>query len=93
MFDEMEHLRADTGLWRLLAHYAELGALDRETWQHRLMEMEGLDARDLVKLHGELIGFGWIEQNTGFTTGSQPGLLASCYRITPQGRRACVAPV
>jgi hypothetical protein len=88
MFDELEHLRACADLRGLLAHYAQLGAADRDVWQDRLMEMKGAEPRALIKLHGELIGFGWIEQNTGFTTGSRPGFLASCYRITGQGQRA-----
>ena len=36
--------------------------------------------KQLSILHGELIAFDWIEQNTGQT-------LSSCYRITPNGLR------
>jgi hypothetical protein len=88
MFDELDHLRASADLRRLLGHYAELGADNRAAWQDRVMSLDSTEARALVKLHGELIGLGWIEQNTGFTKGSRPGLLVACYRVTSQGQRA-----
>ena len=43
------------------------GKVLREVWQDRLMEMEGAAAKELTQLHGELIAFAWIEQNTGNT--------------------------
>jgi hypothetical protein len=88
MFDEMEQLNGSAELRRLLAHYAQLGAADREAWQDRLMEMDGVAPKDLVRLHGELIAFGWVEQNTGMTPGRKPGVVAGCYRITAAGQKA-----
>jgi hypothetical protein len=80
MFDELDRLRDNKALFELLTHYAELGAADRQVWQDRLIEMEGVEPRALVKLHGELLAYGWLEQNTGVTP--------SGYRITPSGIRA-----
>src|SRR5690242_19694869 len=65
MFDEMDTLRASLDLQRLLDHYVAVCLPDRECWQDRRMEMEGVEAPDLVKLHGLLIAFGWLEQNVG----------------------------
>jgi hypothetical protein len=88
MYDEMQRLRDVEELARLLTHYAERAAGDRQAWQDRLAEMDGVDARDLVKLHGELLAFGWLEQNTGLTPVLRHGAAASCYRITTGGIRA-----
>ena len=44
------------------------------------MQMDGLEAKNISKLHGELIAFSWVEQNTGHVPG--------CYRITLNGQRA-----
>jgi hypothetical protein len=38
-------------------------------------------------LHGELIAFDWIEQNTGQAFLTQEGTLSACYRITLNGLR------
>ena len=88
MFDELDRLRESEALLRVLGHYARAGAADREAWQDRLMPGEDLPARELVKLHGELIAYGWIEQNTGSTPVLKPGQVACCYRITTAGQRA-----
>lgn len=80
MFDEMERLRSSPHLLQLLSHYAHLGAEKRETWQNRLMTLEGVEPPELVKLHGWLIAFGWADQNTGH--------VPICYRITLAGLRA-----
>jgi hypothetical protein len=80
MFDELERLRDVKELFDLLTHYQQLGAADREVWQTRRAEMDGVEPRQLVKLHGELLAYGWLEQNTGLTGG--------CYRITTAGIRA-----
>jgi hypothetical protein len=85
MFDEFQRLRQTQPLLRLLSHYAELGTKDRETWQDRLMELAGTAARELSRLHGELIAYGWVEQNTGTTPVLKPGVAACCYRITSAG--------
>ncbi len=88
MFDELDHLRDDPALLRLLAHYADLGAADRETWQDRLMHLDGVQPRELTRLHGELIAFAWVDQNTGVTPPGRPGVVAGCYRVTSLGVRA-----
>jgi hypothetical protein len=80
MFDESQRLKENPHLLFLLSHYAQQGAEDRATWRSRLMEMDGVEAKQLSILHGELIAFDWIEQNTGQT-------LSACYRITLNGLR------
>jgi hypothetical protein len=65
MFDEIDRLRQDDALHRLLCHYTEAGAADRDGWQDRLMELPAVERPHLVKLHGELLAFGWIEMNVG----------------------------
>jgi hypothetical protein len=88
MFDELDRLRDVKELCDLLTHYQRLGVADREAWQDRLAEMEGVEPRRLVKLHGELLAYGWLEQNTGLTPALRPGTVAGCYRITLAGVRA-----
>ncbi len=88
MFDELERLGENDHLFVLLAHYARAGAADRETWQDRLMQIEGVRAEDLVKLHGELIACDWVEQNTGALAAARAGAVPQCYRVTPAGLRA-----
>lgn len=88
MFDEMDRLREAKGLYGLLEYYGKLGAADRQAWQDRLAEMEGMASREVVKLHGELLAYGWLEQNTGMTPLLRPGAAPSCYRITSAGLRA-----
>jgi hypothetical protein len=88
MFDELGHLREDTYLEALLAQYAERGAADREAWQDRVMELDGVTADGLVKLHGALLAYDWIEQNTGVTPILPSVAVPQCYRTTTVGRRA-----
>jgi hypothetical protein len=88
MFDELERLRDVKELSALLRHYQQAGEADRQAWQDRLAEMEGVEPRQLVKLHGELLAYGWLEQNTGLTPALRAGAAASCYRITTTGIRA-----
>jgi hypothetical protein len=80
MFDELDRLRTNPHLRDLLCHYADLGAENREAWQGRLMHLEGVEPPALVKLHGELLAFGWVDQNTD--------QVPICYRITLVGLRA-----
>jgi hypothetical protein len=80
MFDELDRLRTNPHLRDLLCHYARLGAENRDTWQGRLMHLEGVEPAALVKLHGELLAFGWVDLNTG--------QVPICYRITLAGLRA-----
>jgi hypothetical protein len=88
MTDEIVRLRDKPALLKLLTHYANLGVDNRETWQDRLMAMEGVEASEMTKLHGELIAFSWIEQNTGNSPGTQAGTIPGCYRVTLVGLRA-----
>lgn len=87
MFGESQRLRENTHLLFLLSHYAQQGAEDWTTWRDRLMQIEGVDAKQLSALHGELMAFDWIEQNTGQATGMKGGSIANCYRITLNGLR------
>jgi hypothetical protein len=88
MLDELERLRGVKELSDLLRHYQQAGQADRETWQDRVVQMEGVEPRQLVKLHGELLAYGWLEQNTGLTPVLRAGAAANCYRITNAGIRA-----
>jgi hypothetical protein len=88
MFDEMDRLRQEERLADLLRHYADLADDDREEWQDRLSHLDGVDPRGLARLHGELLAYGWVEQNTGLTLAGPAGTAARCYRITPTGLRA-----
>jgi len=88
MFDELARLRGNPGLLELLSHYAQSGMADRKIWQDRLMQMDGTEPQHLVKLHGELIAFGWVEQNSGQVPSIKVGAVPSCYRITLEGQRA-----
>jgi hypothetical protein len=88
MFDEVERVRANESLRRLLIHYAEAAETDREAWQDRLMELDGRSPDELVRLHGELLGHEWIEQNVGVLPVLRAGAMPQCYRVTAAGRRA-----
>jgi hypothetical protein len=88
MFDEIQRLRENASLARLLAHYAQVGAADRMAWQDRIMEWDSVQPPELVKLHGELLAHAWLEMNVGFAKGKGPGAMGSCYRITLAGQRA-----
>ena len=52
--DGWPRLQQSEALARLLSHYADLGAADREAWQDRRMDLEGVEPRDLVRLRGQL---------------------------------------
>jgi hypothetical protein len=88
MFDEMERLRASGGLCELLRHYASLAVADRQAWQDRLGEISGASPREMVHLHGELLAYGWLEQNTGVTPVLRAGTAPACYRVTSAGLKA-----
>jgi hypothetical protein len=88
MDEEIERLHESASLYGLLSHYVEAGAADREAWQDRRMQLDGTRAEELVKLHGELIAYGWVEQNTGVTPELGRGGVPCCYRATPAGRSA-----
>ena len=83
MFDL--RLQENSHLLALLTHYAQMGTENRAMWQE--MQMEGVEPKQLSALHGELIVFDWIEQNTGQAIMLTDGRLSACYRITLQGLR------
>jgi hypothetical protein len=91
MRDELQLLKGNENLSRLLSHYATTGAAERENWQDRVMEQEGIERQGLVKLHGLLLACSWIEQNTGSVSLLQPGVVRQCYRITAAGIKALKA--
>lgn len=78
--DEMDRLRSNADLLALLTHYARLAEAQLEAWHDRLMHLEGVEPPQMARLHGELIAFAWVEQNTGQVPGG--------YRITVAGWRA-----
>lgn len=88
MFDEQDRLSESDELFRLLEYYVKTAPPDRESWQDRLMLLEGIEPASLARLHGELIAYDWVEQNTGSTPVLISGAVAQCYRITPAGQRA-----
>jgi hypothetical protein len=45
MFNGLDLLRDSPLLFRLLEHYAKLGATDAEVWQDRLMQMRASTPR------------------------------------------------
>lgn len=65
MLDSLERLRTDPQLLHLFSLYADLCESNPEMWHPRLTQLEDDERADLVKLHGELIAFDLIEQNTG----------------------------
>jgi len=87
MFDDSQRFRDNPQLLFLLSHYAQQGAEDRATWLDRLMQMEDVEPKQLSALHGELIAFEWIEQNSGQAADMKDGVIANCYRITLSGLR------
>jgi hypothetical protein len=80
MLDNLERLRNNPQLLQLFSHYEMLGKTNPEAWCPRLMQMESDGKVDLVKLHGELIAFDFIEQNTG--------QMPCSYRLTRAGLKA-----
>lgn len=85
---DIQHLRDDANLLRLLSHYDGLAGDDRTVWQDRLMTLEGVEPPALARLHGALIAGSWIDINVGSPTGKRPGEVENSYRITAGGRRA-----
>ncbi len=88
MFDELQRLREEQRLFHLLRHYVHGNEANPEAWQDRLMTLDGTRAEELTRLHGELLAYEWIEQNTGVTPAPRIGAATQCYRATTGGRRA-----
>ena len=57
------------------------------------MQMEGVEAKELSALHGSLMAFDWIEQNTGQALMLANGTLSACYRITLSGLQGACPPL
>jgi len=87
MSDLSVRLRDNPHLLSLLSQYARLGSEDRTAWRDRVMRMDGVAPEHLTALHGELIAFDGIEQNTGHAVLGPDGALSACYRITQNGLR------
>jgi hypothetical protein len=87
MLDDLQRLRETPRLVELLAHYAALAEQDRTIWQKRLSSMDGVDAKELSRLHGELLAFEWLEVNSSRTSPAAGGVSPGIYRITSQGIR------
>ncbi len=88
MFNELVLLRDNPSLFAVLSHYAALAGPDRQAWQDRRMQQEGCEGREMTRIHGELIAYGWVEQNTGMTPVLRKGEAPACYRVTSAGLRA-----
>ncbi len=88
MRSEMQMLRDDAELLQLLQHYVGNTTEDREAWLDRCMAINGVEAKQLTQMHGLLIAFGWIEQNSDQAASVQPETCSQCYRTTAAGRRA-----
>jgi hypothetical protein len=86
--DELQLLRDNDSLHRLLRHYGDAAGEDREAWQDRVMHLDGTRPDELARLHGLLLAGDWLEQNTGATPVLQRGAVPACYRITSSGLRA-----
>jgi hypothetical protein len=87
MFDFSVRLRENARLLALLTHYAQLASEDRTIWLTRLMQMDGIDSKELTSLHGELIALNGIEPNAGVAKAAEDGMFSACYRITLEGLR------
>jgi hypothetical protein len=88
MIDELERLRETPELFGLLSHYAELARPDRQAWHDRKMLLDGCEGKQLTRLHGELMAYGWLEQNTGVVPLARKGEAPGCYRVTRSGIKA-----
>ena len=65
MLDDLERLRTSEPLRQLLAHYSLLAEPNCDMWQDRLMLLDGVESRELSKLHGLLIAMDWVELKCG----------------------------
>ena len=72
MFDELDRLRGSRS-----CSAARTLPTTRRNRPPRLAgpgtRVEGAEPRELVRLHGELLAYNWIEQNTGETAGAGAG--------------------
>ncbi len=77
--DNLKHL--------LFQYFKELPE-ERQQWQPRVMEVSGVEQKELTYLHGMLIAHGWIEQNSAYADQLESAeKYLGCYRITSLGTR------
>jgi hypothetical protein len=88
MINELERLSQSVPLQLLLSHYAEAGVTTPGEWQERARQLERVEVRLLAKLHGELLAYEWIEQNTHQTIHGRASATRCCYRVTEAGMLA-----
>ena len=68
---------------RIRAVAAETGQDSKiQNWIPRLPEVDGVDSKDLSKIHGKLIALGYLEFQL---TGREKGV---CYQTSPLGKQA-----
>ena len=65
MLENLDRLRNNPQLLQLFNYCARPGKANLEAWHARSAHLQCDGKIDLVKLHGELIAFDFIEQNTG----------------------------
>ena len=89
MFNELETNRIPMdNLKQLLIKYFKELPEERQQWQPRVMEVSGVEHKELTYLHGMLIAHGWIEQNSSYMDQIEDAeKLTGCYRITSLGTR------
>ena len=87
MIDELDWLRDDEQLCRLLSHYADASSADRAAWLDRVNTVDEVGPDDLTRMHGRLLAAAWVEQNTGHVAPAA-GVVRQCYRVMPAGRQA-----
>jgi hypothetical protein len=89
MLDALELIRADRRLRGLLDEYHKNRARQpHKPWHDRIMALDGVEPRELSRLHGLLLANGWLETRVFAEAFSQPGTIADAYRITRDGLRA-----
>ena len=88
MLDDLDRLRTSEPLLQLLTHYGQLAEPQCDVWHDRLMSLEGVEPRELTKLHGLLIAMDWVELKCGQMVKLVPGVVPACYRVTGSGLRA-----
>lgn len=87
MYNELERLRDNAPLQLLLGHYAEVGVGAPGEWQDRVMDLPGVEPRQLSRLHGELIAHDWVEQDA-YRAAAAGELVRTRYRVTEKGLQA-----
>jgi hypothetical protein len=85
VFNELVRLQESSSLFTLLTHYADLALPDRQVWQPRREQLDDTEPREIGRLYGELIAYGWIELNIEEVW--------NAYRITTAGLRALKAVI